>query len=281
MVPDLFSPLPYGFHDFSAEDYFKTLALNSSSLKLGESSPYHIDCSVRNIKECDSSGNIIEQEDKKHFVIGGAYHTLVFEPKEFSSRYLIFDRSKMPVPDSTMNKKENKEWKKAIEQEAESAGLTLLDSNDYDLLQRMRDGLLRRTSVRNIIEAPGKLEHTMLWQHPEYQINCKGKIDKLLSNAIIDIKTATRCSKKEFSYAWNGYNYALQAAFYQEGYKALTGKDIQVVYILQEKTFPYYAKDYPIDQKRLDKAKQEYYPYIEEYISYLKGEYDDSFSEVF
>ena len=281
MSNDLFSPLPYGFHDLSSEDYFKTLALNSSSLKLGESSPYHIDCSVKGIREADSSGNIIEQEDKKHFVIGGAYHTLVFEPAEFSSRYLIFDRSKMPVPDKDFRTKENKEWKKAIEQEAESAGLTLLDSNEYDLLQRMRDGLLKNVGVRQFIEAPGKLEHTLLWKHPEFEINCKGKIDKLLSGAILDLKTSRSCSKKEFSRSWEKYNYNFQAAFYQEGYKTLTNKDIHFVFVVQEKMFPYYAKCFLIEQEKLDKAKKEYYPYIEQYISYLTGNYDDSSYEVF
>lgn len=281
MKIDLFSPLNYGFSDISAEEYFSIKALNSSSLKLGDSSPYHIDCAVKSIRELDENGEVIEEEDKKHFVIGGAYHALIFEPELFESRYIVFDRSKMPQPDKDFRTKENKEWKKVIENEADRTNKKLIDSKEYYKLKRMRDGLLKRTSVRNIIESRGKHEHTMIWKHSEFGINCKGRIDKLLPNAIIDIKTAQKCSKKEFSHAWSGYKYDFQAAFYHEGYKALTGKDIMIVYVLQEKTYPYYAKDYPIDPSRLEKARKEYYPYIEEYISYLNGTYDDSTSEVF
>lgn len=280
MFADLFAPVNYGFPNISAEEYFSFPALNSSSLKLGDSSPYHIDCAVRGLKELDENGEPIDEE-KKHFLIGGAYHTLIFEPELFESRYIVFDRSKMPQPDKDFRTKENKEWKKAIEREAEQSGKKLIDSKDYYALKRMRDGLTKRTAVRNIIESKGKHEHTMIWKHPEFGINCKGRIDKLLPNAIIDIKTAQSCSKNEFSRAWEKYKYKYQAAFYHEGYKTLTEKDLHVVYILQEKTYPYYAREFIIDPARLEKAKTEYYPYIEEYISYLNGTYDDTTSEVF
>ena len=61
------------------------------------------------------------------------------------------------------------------------------------------------------------------------RLDRRGRIDWLLPNAIVDLKTTINAAPSKFSRALIDYGYALQAAWYQEGYEALTGERLPFV----------------------------------------------------
>lgn len=258
------TPIDYGFFDFSVEKYNNIRALNNSSLKLGEISPYHIDCAL---------DKKYVEEDKKDFEIGRAYHHLIFEPDVFDRLYTPFNRKNLPVPDKDLRNGQNKAYKEKLYEDAAKDGLEVLEMSDYETFLRMREGLFVNKDIRALIESTGKIEHTMVWQHPEFKINCKGRVDKLIPGAaIIDLKSIK--DLRDWDYQYNHYGYKFQSSFYHEGYTSLTNDDsIWFVFIYQEKKFPYCAKAKRLlaTNNKLLSARKEYYKYIQDYIDYKSG----------
>src|SRR5574338_261540 len=260
-ISDLQKSINYGFFNLLPNQYNHLTALNSSSIKLGSISPYHLDLALK---------HDFEDEDKKEFDIGTGYHKLIFEPEKFDNDYYPFNRDLLPNPDKDLKNKENREYKEKIEREANSLGKEILDMKDYNLFLRMKDGLFVNKDIQQLIEIPGKMEYSMVWKNEEFNINCKARIDKYIEdNFIIDLKTIKDI--RDWDYQYHKYGYGIQAAFYKEGYETLTGKEINFVFIVQEKKFPFYAKVFRITSEKIKKAKDEYYKIIQNYLDYKNG----------
>ena len=68
-----------------------------------------------------------------------------------------------------------------------------------------------------------------------------------MANALIDLKTAVTAAPQRFSRSLVDYGYALQAAWYQDGYEALTGERLPFVHVVVEKEPPHLVAMYQVD----------------------------------
>jgi len=81
------------------------------------------------------------QKTTDAMILGRATHTYCLQFEKFEKEYDIVDYSQMPFPDSTMAKKENKDWYNTKLQIAQLNKKELLDKENFDSLKAMRESI--------------------------------------------------------------------------------------------------------------------------------------------
>lgn len=242
------------FPNFSNSEYYNIKALNSSSLKFGEKSPLHIDLALQ--------GKL--KSVKKEFNYGSEFHYMLFEPELFEKEYYISDKH---LGDKLKTDKDQKAFEKVMK----GKGRSRIDAREGEKMKRSIDSLYKHPYIRKLIEQKGVIENTLIWKDSFTGLNCKCKIDKLVhDNFIIDLKTTKDASMHYFSKDFRSYNYAIQAAFYLDGYKALFGEDknIEFAFIAIDKEEPYLCELFELTEKTLNDAREKYRKHMMNWIEY-------------
>jgi exodeoxyribonuclease VIII len=103
-------------------------------------------------------------------------------------------------------------------------------------------------------------EHCYFWRDAETGLECKARPDYLRAdNIYIDLKTTDDASHEEFSRSVAKWAYFRQAAFYTDGLKAATGRDLAgCVLIAVEKEPPYGVAVYVLDDTAIEFGRLKY-----------------------
>ena len=122
-----------------------------------------------------------------------------------------------------------------------AAGRTILSKDESQLVDAMRDGIMRNKTARQLLTAcVGSTELTLRgdWDG----VPCKARIDgwSEAHGTIIDVKTHTGlASPQDFSKSAHMFGYWTQFAFYREMLRK-AGKEVSsVILIVVEKTAPH------------------------------------------
>lgn len=214
-------------------EYDELKALNYSGAKEIIKSPAHYQAWLKS-----------EKEDTPALKFGRLVHLASLEP-------LVFDKQVRVMPDCDRRTKEGK----AI---YEAFAATLRPDEECIKQEEMNKVLAVAESAQAGIEsvASGKagvrlVEHTFTADHEGVKI--KGRPDLVLLDAgiVIDVKTTTDASAKNFAKEiWN-YKYFLQAAWYLR----LTGAK-EFYFIAVEKEPPYAHAVYRLDDAAIDLGRQ-------------------------
>lgn len=120
------------------------------------------------------------------------------------------------------------------------AGESLITEKEDRQLQAMKAVLLSVPLVAQWLnDAKAHREYAICWTDPETGLILRCKPDILTASFIPDLKTAASCDHEAFAKQALSLGYHRQAAFYPMGVKALTGKQLPFVFIVQEKDPPY------------------------------------------
>lgn len=188
-------------------------AVNWSSLKHLQESPLHYRSYV-------DEG----REDTVPLGLGRALHTAVFEPDEFPLEYVVFD-GKI---------RRGKEWDAFKEA---NASKTILKRDEYRETLAKRDAV-RRHPVAARYLTQGEAEKSIEWTDAETGLRCKARLD-WLCNSVCDLKGTKSVDARKFGYAAASYGYHCQLAFYREGVRATTGRELDGVIIAVEHERPH------------------------------------------
>ena len=82
-------------------------------------------------------------------------------------------------------------------------------------------------------------EVPLYWIDPETGVECKGRLDAITEDYVIDYKTTTNAATDAFMREAIRYGYDLQAAMYLEAARANGYNPKGFIFIAQEKTAPY------------------------------------------
>jgi hypothetical protein len=174
---------------------------------------------------------------------GSAAHMAVFEPDRFSMTYVIKPKN------MTFSTTEGKAWRA----EVEAAGLLILKEDDAITIQRMAKELGGHPEARPLL-ANCEPEVSGIWKDEETGLWCRARFDKLPlrpGKFIPDLKTMADLSTIERD-AWK-YRWHMQAAFYLDGYRAITGEDAPgFVMVAQEKSAPFCVAVRPWDAHAIE-----------------------------
>lgn len=231
-----------GLLSMTAEQYHSHSAVGHSGLVRIMRSPAHYMEYITNPPEPTAA-----------MVMGAAFHAAILEPETFKSTFVAapkFDRR-------------TKEGKAAAEAwELANAGKTALPAEQFEAIQKMVENVMSHKGAANLLEC-GLPEKVAFWTDLETGIECKCRPDFLSIKGeaiagIVDIKTCNDASADGFSRTIATLGYDVQAAFYQDGIKALTGRTVPFYFIAVEKEPPYAVACYEASAAMIEVGRDKY-----------------------
>jgi hypothetical protein len=163
---------------------------------------------------------------------GKAVHSIILEPDDFAQRYA-------PAPDIDKRTRAGK----AAHEEAAVAGKTLLNADEWDAIQAMRDAVRAHPFAGILLNpADGESEISLSWIDAETGVYCRARPDFLNEahgGLCIDLKTASDASMGEFSRACAKYNYHWQSAMYLDGLASVKKPHSNFVFVVVETEAPW------------------------------------------
>lgn len=214
------------YADISNSDYHKDPALGSTSLKtLATRTPAHYQYDLERPKHSAA------------FDLGTAAHSLILEQDE--SGVVVID----------VEAKRGKVWTEPADA-ATAAGKIALTSKEWAQVTAMRDAVMAHPLARAALEG-GTPEQSVFWDH-ESGTALKCRPDMLhrggkLGNLIVDLKTVQSADPREFARSAATFGYHIQQAHYQAGLNAATGEDFDFIFVLIEKSQPYFPAVVQLD----------------------------------
>lgn len=232
-VAPIQSRIPYG-------DYRSVPATNISSLKELKRSPLHYRHALTAPKESPA------------LTLGTAAHTATLEPERFARDYAIWAYR---TDSGRMSPRTGRKWEEFC---VAHAGKTILTEDECSDALAIAHAVRNDPVARKYLEA-GEPEVVMRWDLQGRP--CKGRIDwltRLEADVIVGLKTARSCEPFKFGAAAASLGYALQWAFYFDGFVAATGRKPRLVEIVVESAAPHAVVVYSIPEDVIEYGRDEY-----------------------
>ena len=202
-------------------DYLALPGCNWSSLKHMIKSPLHYQHALT------------EKKDTSAMRAGRAGHAACLEPDRFPIDFAVFLGAR----------RAGAEWDQFA---GANAGRTILKVAEYDEALAVRDAV-RGHKVASRLLSGGRPEQTLTWVDPETGIACKGRIDYLRPDGLVDLKTTASLDPRRFASTANDMGYHGQLAFYARGLKALGMTDPGCWLVAVEGDAPHDVVAYRVD----------------------------------
>ncbi len=235
--------LPDGIHDLSRSEYDAiTDRVNWSSLKVIGISPAHYRDRLIN-------GDSGDTDARKR---GRVTHLATYEPEVFRATVAVF----------TGERRRGKEWEAFLDRNPDKEIVTA------DMYEAATSAA--RAARASAMAAPymskGRREVTVLWTYvrpkvgeiPGYEIQCKSRLDFLQTAAIVDLKNCRDASPRGFGKQCAELQTYVQAAFYVDAVKAVTGIEQPYVLVAVEAKPPYVCQVHLVTPEQLQQGRDEY-----------------------
>lgn len=218
------------------------------------------------------------QPETKATAFGSALHCMLLEPDLFEQNFYVPKTG--PVNPKT-NKcygrttQKYKEWLEIVEPLA--GGKTLVMPEEYEelkIIQKKYKGVVDAiVSVGRKKYPDAQIEHErpVNWTDSVTKQPCKGFIDTMCGNAIIDLKTTGDISDRALKSKIN-YEYHIQAAAYADAIRQIDGVEKPKVYFLfLYSKPPYIIRPYEVDDIILEKGLDEFRRAIKVYRKWAEA----------
>jgi hypothetical protein len=179
---------------------------------------------------------------------GSAFHGFVLEPDVFAKEFTL-------APKFDKRTKEGKEL--AAKWEEDNSGKIALTAEQIDTLAAMRVSVFSHPGVASMLNQ-GEAEVSLFWTDDYTGLPCRIRPDWLSPYGIADLKSCCDASKDGFSKAIANFGYDVQAAFYIDGYKAVTGKSVNFYFIPVEKSAPFSTTCYMASREMVEVGRAKY-----------------------
>lgn len=254
-------PEPGVYHGIPEQEYFSWDCFSKSMIPATMRSAKHLKHYLSEGKQSDA------------MALGSLVDAMLLEP-EALDKYGV-------LSETYINKKgEEKPWignstecKKELAA-IKMAGLIPIKKKYVDEARLVEQEVILNDKARKIIQ-DSKKQVAMVWIDEDTGVLCKGRIDCLLSESIVDLKTTNNASALSFSRDIYNFGYHQQAAMYTDGYAALNkGKLMSFQFIAVENVEPYCVSLYEIGVGSIEKGREQYKKALDIYVEYLKNDPD-------
>lgn len=100
-----------------------------------------------------------------------------------------------------------------------------------------------------------KKQVSLVWEDPEINIICKGRLDCVGTDSITDLKTTRNAAKDSFSRDAARLGYHHQASMYVDGWKVLNGQECKYNIIAVENEPPYCCAVYELSEDSIEAGR--------------------------
>lgn len=177
---------------------------------------------------------------------GNAGHCLLLEPERFLEQYVRAPEGLRP----------RRERGKALwaEESQKHPGKTLLRTNLWDALMRLRDSVQADSRIREVLES-SRTEVSLFWEHQGQA--CKGRPDgwNRETHELFDLKIVGHIPGSWTSWAAQR-DLDLQASWYAEGLRQISGRAPRCFVLLVERFHPHRLLWQPWDPTQLDAGRE-------------------------
>lgn len=192
---------------------------------------------------------------------GTIAHCAILEPDQFHERYVV-------GPDVS---RATKAWKEAC---AANPGKTLIKPDQYTRAMLQRDAVWAIPDVAEALSA-GRPEVSAYWNDPETGVLCRCRPDWVHETPagviLLDAKTYSDASPREFARQVARMRYYRQASFYSDGYAVASGKPVLgFVFAAVETNYPFAASATMLDEEALAVGANEYRRALDIYAECLR-----------
>lgn len=209
---------------------------NFSTLKRMRKSPAH----YRHFKA-------IPPEDTPAKRLGRCSHLAVLEPDLFASSVAVWEGAV----------RRGKEWEAF---QAKHVGKELITVDEHQQCLDIRDAVHRHEVARRYLTG-GRSELTALWSIGE--LRCKGRLDYVNGVGIADLKTTKDASPDGFQLESHRYGYHVQAAWYSDGHRIVSGSVKPYFIAAVESEPPHVVQIYRVPEHILAVGRREYMRWVD------------------
>ena len=147
------------------------------------------------------------EPDSAAFRLGRAVHCAILEPEAWPARYAV-------APDVDRRTKEGKAAYADFLTTALS--IEVLSSGEWDLAERCARAVRSHRVAADLLRG-GRAEETVQWIDATTGVACKGRLDYLCPDCVVDLKTTRRATVREFVRDVATFRYHGQVAWYRDG----------------------------------------------------------------
>jgi exodeoxyribonuclease VIII len=198
-----------------------------------------------------------KRESTSQQLLGTLIHLAVLEPKEFEKKV------KPLSPEVDFRKKEYKALKEQIKLD-ERDGVYHVKASEYKNFLKIQNKLLNHPLVGDFIKHCD-MEKSVVWIDEMTGVQCKGRIDGVSVEKRIAIDLKTTKDAQSFLKTVIDYKYHVQAAFYMDAIKTVTGVEPSFYWIAVETSAPHLHCVYQPSRQMLDIGREEYRHWLARY----------------
>lgn len=249
MIDPLVCPKPGIYPGVDFNTYCRWDAINHSKLCRIDKSPLHAKTPV-------------DLSESKSIRFGHLVHSGRLEPDSVAMRYAVMPAYEL-MPENCTSKGEPststatsfvKESRKAFYRVAEQLGKVVVTTEEFEQMNRTLEVILRCTKAAGCFFG-GDAELSIVWQDKSTGLNCKARIDYRRPDRLTDLKTSRDDGSSPLpqSFEWSlwTYSYYSQAAWYQAGWKELTGEQLPFWFCVVANSAPIQCVAAPVGEVTL------------------------------
>lgn len=179
--------------------------------------------------------------------IGTAIHTALLEPDRFQSEYMLL---------KDVKDRRASEYKQAVKVHGSER---VLVSKEADNVAGMQEAVYADPRARELLEAPGYCELSAIAGHNRARFDKLGWLPGTDEVFALDVKKTQDARPEAFARSVANYRYHVQAAYYMDVYKQITGHELDAFYFLAvEEDMPHACRVYRLDDEALMIGREEY-----------------------
>jgi hypothetical protein len=159
--------------------------------------------------------------------LGRAVHCLVLEPKAFESRWVSQGQCAATKKggdrcSSTGSLYLEGDWFCKVKGHAPTGagappeGIEVISADGMELAKACAQAVHRHPVAQDLLDV-GKAEESMEWTHKETGIACRGRVDFLRSDCLVDLKVTRRETVRDIKRDVAAYRFHSQLAWYHDG----------------------------------------------------------------
>ena len=199
------------------------------------------------------------RKETKAMFEGSASHRYLFEQHTMADHYFLFNDSRIVAEIGgarPRNTSRYQDWKS--EQLEKNAGKLEIDIELLATVQGIHEAAQNNPDYMRLIEPGYQAEQILYGEIDGVPVKCRLDCHVESAHTIIDLKTTTDASERDFAWSCLKYRYHVQDALYSEIYRQNYGVTPRFIFLAAEKTAPYLNELYELSEYDRERGTELY-----------------------